>query len=162
MSSYVRALRRRVGHELLLLPSVTALVFDERRRMLLVHDVSTDRWVTPGGGIEPGDTPAETLVREVSEEVGLIVEPRRIAGVFGGRPEFVITYGNGDVVAYVMTVFECAVVGGALRPDGDEVQATAWVAESDFGGYDLAPWARIVLPPMFAPGPQAMFEPVRR
>lgn len=32
-------------------------------------------WVTPGGGLEPGETPAENAARELREETGLTVTP---------------------------------------------------------------------------------------
>lgn len=34
-------------------------------------------WCLPGGGIEPGESPAEAVAREVREEVGLLVRPAR-------------------------------------------------------------------------------------
>lgn len=32
----------------------------------------------PGGGIEPGETPRETIVRELAEEFGLLVDPSQL------------------------------------------------------------------------------------
>jgi 8-oxo-dGTP diphosphatase len=31
-------------------------------------------WITPGGGVEAGETPAESLIREVAEETGLDID----------------------------------------------------------------------------------------
>lgn len=35
-------------------------------------------WCFPGGAMEPGETPGEAIIREVREEVGLIVFPERL------------------------------------------------------------------------------------
>ena len=43
------------------------------------------------GAIDPGETPAQAVVREVREETGLIVEPVAIAGVFGGEGDDTLT-----------------------------------------------------------------------
>ena len=44
--------------------------------ILMVHhrDEQKSYWTLPGGGIEPGETPEEAVVREVREEAGLQVE----------------------------------------------------------------------------------------
>lgn len=39
-----------------------------------------------------------------------------------------MTYGNGDRVEYVVTVFECVRVSGELSSEHDETEALAWFA----------------------------------
>jgi 8-oxo-dGTP pyrophosphatase MutT (NUDIX family) len=64
-----------------------AIVFDPDGRLLLIayeaaRDVDPARpglrrfWFTPGGGIEPGETPEIAVVRELSEEIGVFDAPR--------------------------------------------------------------------------------------
>ena len=119
ISPHVRRLRAAVGSELLVLPSVTGIIFDDRNRILLVRQADSRLWSAPGGSVDPGETPSDAVVREVWEETGLYTVPIRILGVYGGR-SCLVTYSNGDQTEYVMTVFECEVRGGALRTDSDE------------------------------------------
>ena len=85
ISSYIKKLRQHIGNELLILPSVTAIIFDENNRVLLARHADTKRWVAPGGSIEPNEKPVDAVIREALEETGLAVEPTKILGVFGGR-----------------------------------------------------------------------------
>jgi 8-oxo-dGTP diphosphatase len=50
-----------------------AVVLDPDDRLLLVRFEfpTTSMWATPGGGIEPGETPEEAIRRELVEETGL-------------------------------------------------------------------------------------------
>ncbi len=148
MSPYVRELRARMGAARLLLPSVTALVFDDAGRLLLVRQRDGGVWSTPGGAMELGESPADAMVREVWEETGLLVEPLRIAGVYGGS-ECVVRYPNGDETQYVMTVFDCAVRGGALRADGDETLEARYVGAGEARALPLTPWLRHVIGRLF-------------
>lgn len=124
-SSYVTRLRCSIGHDLLLLPAVAVLAFDERRRLLLVRQSDDGCWATVGGAVEPDESPADAAVREAAEETGLEVELVSLWGVFGG-PSFRHRYPNGDECSYVAIVFEAAVVGGRARPDGDETLEIGW------------------------------------
>lgn len=58
-------------------PSAKAVVIDDAGRILLldVHDPVDDVswWELPGGGIEPGETSRQAVIREVAEETGLQV-----------------------------------------------------------------------------------------
>ena len=148
ISSYIKSLRQHIGNELLILPSVTAIVFDEDNRILLARHADTKRWVAPGGSIEPNENPIDAVIREVLEETGLNVEPIKILGVFGGS-DFEVIYSNGDRVTYVMTVYECKIIGGELKPDNSETLELQYVGASELADLDLALWANVVLPRMY-------------
>jgi hypothetical protein len=67
MSAHIGRLRAVVGHELLLLPSVSVLPVDEVDRVLLVrHAGHADGWAVLGGAVEVGESPAETAIRDGS------------------------------------------------------------------------------------------------
>ena len=149
ISPYLRDLRAHVGSMRLLLPSVSAHVFDDAGRLLLVRQREGGIWSTPGGLVEPDERPADAAVRETWEETGLVVRPERVLGVYGG-PEFIVRYPNGDEAQYVIAAFGCAVAGGRIRPDGDETVAVRYWAEADAAALPLAPWLRAVLADVFA------------
>ena len=59
------------------------IVVDAADRVLLVHAVDPSRpdepyWMTPGGGLDPGEDAATAAARELYEETGLRVEPERL------------------------------------------------------------------------------------
>src|SRR4051794_32710585 len=104
MSDYIRDLRTRIGTTVLEVPTVSVVTIDDRDRVLLVRNLEGNDWTTPGGMMDPYETPADAAVREMWEETGLHVELTNIVGVFGG-PHCTSTYPNGDRLAWVATVF---------------------------------------------------------
>jgi 8-oxo-dGTP diphosphatase len=149
ISSYVAQLRAHIGTSRLLLPSVTAIIYGAHGEILLVRQRDGSVWSTPGGAIEPDETPVDAVVRETWEETGLVVEPSALIGVFGG-PGFVVRYANGDETQYVMSVFECIVVSGELKHSSDEVIDCRFVNETEFDALDVSPWTRQVIPLCYA------------
>jgi mutator protein MutT len=119
ISPYLKKLREHVGTELLLTCAVAAIIRNEAGHVLFQRRSDDGLWSLPAGSLDPGETPAAGVVREVREETGLDVEVLGIIGVFGGAA-FRHRYPNGDVTEYVTIVFECAVVGGALSCDDEE------------------------------------------
>lgn len=123
ISAYLRDLRQHVGHSLLLMPSVAAVVRDAAGALLLQRRADNGAWELPGGGIDPGEPPALALVREVWEETGLVVRPRRIVAVLGGASEFRYLYPNGDVVEYTVILFTADRVRGELTARDETTEA---------------------------------------
>lgn len=48
-------------------------VRDDAGRLLTVRKRHTARFMLPGGKLEPGETPAQAAVRELAEEVGIVI-----------------------------------------------------------------------------------------
>ena len=61
---------------------VFAVIFDQQNRVLLCHRRDMDIWNLPGGGMEPGELPTETAIRETREETGLDIIPKDLVGVY--------------------------------------------------------------------------------
>jgi len=137
MSDYIRALREKIGTELLFLPSVASFIRDSEGRILLVRHFE-GRWTLPGGGVEPGERPADAARRECWEEAGVLVEPLRIAGVFSG-PEYGVTYANGDEAAWVTTIFEARLLSGEPHAHDDETTDAGWFRPDEIDALELAP-----------------------
>lgn len=54
---FIRKIRASVGHQLLVLPGVSAVVFDDAGRVLLGRRADTGKWAVLAGIPEPGSSP---------------------------------------------------------------------------------------------------------
>lgn len=157
MSEYIRDLRARIGSSLLEVPTVSVLTFDARDRILLVRHVEGNDWTTPGGMVEPYETPSNAAVREMWEETGLYVELVRVIGVFGGQL-CSSTYANGDKIAWVSTVFTARPIGGCLKPDGVETIEARYFEPDETREIRCKPHVQLFLAAAYAMSPGAQFQ----
>ena len=125
MTSYIDWIRQRVGHEKILLVFASACIRDQAGRVLWQHRADFGWWGLPGGVLELDESLPECIVREAREETGLEVEPVRLIGVYTS-PDFDVTYPNGDRAQQVTACFECRIVNGRARADGNETLDLAW------------------------------------
>ena len=121
---FIRTLRETAGHQLLYLPGVSAVVFDDDGRVLLGQRSDNGRWSIIGGIPEPGEQPAEAVLREIHEETAVRCVPERIILVEAiAKP---VTYPNGDQCQFMDVCFRCRAVSGEARVNDEESLDVGW------------------------------------
>jgi len=114
-------------------PCVGAVVHDDAHRLLVIRRANppgAGRWSLPGGRVEPGETDAAAVAREVAEETGLQVT----VGVHVGS----VVLPGPDGLHYDVRDYACAVVGGRLQAGHDATDAR-WVQRAELFALDTAP-----------------------
>ncbi len=87
-------------------------------------------WEFPGGKVDPGETPEESLIRELHEELGITVNPDCLAPLtFASH-----TY---ETFHLLMPLFICRRYEGIPRPM--EGQTLKWVKPKDMRDYPMPP-----------------------
>ncbi|AWK09192.1 NUDIX domain-containing protein [Streptomyces spongiicola] len=121
---FIREIRITAGHQLLFLPGVSAVVFDDDGRVLLGRRADTGGWSIIGGIPEPGEQPAAAAVREVYEETAVRCVAERVVLVQTlTRP---VTYPNGDRCQFMDVCLRCRAVDGEARVNDDESLEVGW------------------------------------
>jgi ADP-ribose pyrophosphatase YjhB (NUDIX family) len=105
-------------------PALTTFAFVERDGRYLIlkrgQEPYRGRWELPGGFVEAGERPDETIRREIYEETGLYVEPPRILGAYRSR--------YGDRGKWTVDVaYHCEASPGELRLSAESSSAE-WVS----------------------------------
>ncbi|MEO5745993.1 MAG: NUDIX domain-containing protein [Terracoccus sp.] len=144
---FVAVLRRKIGHDLLWMPGITAVVLRERPgragqtskatdagvsgatdengllEVLLIKRSDTGAWTPVTGITDPGEQPHLTAEREVLEEASVVARVERLVWVSSGRP---MVHQNGDHAQYLDHTFRCRWVSGEPAPGDDEASEAAW------------------------------------
>lgn len=85
-------------------------------------------WEFPGGKVEPGETDAQALRRELLHRLGAAIEVGKLIS-FVSHPY--------EHYAVDLFLYECHLV--ATRLEAHNVNAFKWVASSDFEHYPFTP-----------------------
>lgn len=136
-----RATRRTV-RVLLVNPDGGTLLFEDSDPGL----VDVRWWVTPGGGIDPGESETEAAVREVREETGFDLDPDSLLGpvarrhVVHGYSDQVIEQDEAFYLAQVDT-FDVDVTGHTAE-EKITFKGWRWWSKEELRGSDDWVWPR--------------------
>ncbi|NIQ37373.1 MAG: NUDIX domain-containing protein [Proteobacteria bacterium] len=125
------------------IPAVGAVVVKGRDVLLIVrgNDPGRGRWSIPGGAILLGESLEQAVVREITEEVNIVVEP---VGLVKAVDRIVRDEEGHIIYHYILMDFLCLYRSGNLRAASDATKAR-WVRESDIERYDLPEETREVI-----------------
>jgi 8-oxo-dGTP diphosphatase len=124
--------RRRVG---------AYAVCVERREILLTRlweaDIEAGRWTLPGGGMDFGEHPDQTVLRELYEETGLAGTIRRLLDVQSHVYPAWREHGPLQMVQFIYDV-EASGIPRVIEQGGSTVEA-AWIPLEDVGRLGRVP-----------------------
>jgi 8-oxo-dGTP diphosphatase len=113
---------------------VAAALVDAEGRVLITQrppgKALAGLWEFPGGKIDPGETPEAALVRELHEELGIVVAAADIAPFSFASYEYATFH-------ILMPLFLCRTWQGV--PQGREGQALAWAHPAQMVDYRMPP-----------------------
>ncbi|WP_217183080.1 NUDIX domain-containing protein [Streptomyces sp. AC495_CC817] len=111
-----------------------AVIVDDRGRVLVVRKQDTVRFMQPGGKPEPGETPTQTLVRELHEELGVLLDESDLEPLGTFISEAANEPGHRVVAeAFATTIAPESVVVQA------ELAELRWITPDDVAALPLAP-----------------------
>jgi len=108
---------------------VRGIVFRDERILLIREIMDAGRWTVPGGWADVNETPAQAVVREVSEESGFETRAVKLLAVYDREQQ-------GHAPPFPFHVYKlfflCELIGGEARPNEE-------ASEIDFFARDALP-----------------------
>lgn len=121
-----------------------AVLLNEHQQVLLVRKRGTSAFMQPGGKIDCGEQPLDALIRELQEELGLVIDPSD--ATFLGQYQAPAANEPGFMV-------DCALYRVEMKPGDEaipaaEIEEAVWVSVAEVYKLDLAPLTRKVILPL--------------
>lgn len=114
-----------------------AVIVNDRDELLLVRKAGTTAFMQPGGKPEPGETPDQTLSRELHEELGISVDPAAL------RPLGLFTAAAANEPGFLVVADVFAVdIEDQVPVIAAEIEELRWVSRAHADHLEIAPLAR--------------------
>lgn len=97
-----------------IVPATSAIVLNDAGEILLQERSDNNLWALPGGTMNPGESTAQCVIREVKEETGLDVKPEYIVGIYS-NPAHIVAYSDGEVRQEFSICFFCTLIDGEIK-----------------------------------------------
>lgn len=124
-----------------------AVIVDDTGRLLLVRKRNTSYFMQPGGKLDAGESPESALIRELQEELDLVITP----GDLTPLGQFTDVAANEPDHLLVADIFRIQNVSGELQPAA-EIEEVKWVSAAEFDSVMLAPLTeKQIIPLVYAP-----------
>lgn len=90
--------------------SIIGVIFStDRKEVLLVKRRDVPVWVLPGGGIDPGESSVDAIIREILEETGFTVKVERLVGL----------YTPTNRLTKTTLLYECIIIEGSCQTSAE-------------------------------------------
>lgn len=123
--SYIKDLRKYVGHESILTAGVGLFVFNNQNKVLMQLRTDYNQWGFPGGAMDLGESFEETAIRELKEETNLNIKEMKMLKVLSGKDTY-REYPNGDKLYDITAIFVVTDYDGVLKVNDDESSKLDW------------------------------------
>ncbi len=132
MKSYIKKIRKKIGHQKFIHPAARIIIENEKGQILFFKRKDNGNLGIPAGGLEEDEPIEECIIREVKEETGLEILNMSFIGLSSNPKNETVEYPNGDVIQYFVCEFYSNDFKGKIKADEIEVSKVEFLDISNF------------------------------